>query len=41
MVVEAPYKYNNTSPNEGAVYVFMPPGETWVDHAKLTASDGF
>ena len=40
MVVGAPYKHNGTGPNEGAVYAFTPQGETWVEHAKLTASDG-
>ena len=41
MFFGAPYKYNETSPNEGAVYVFTPQGETWMEHAKLTASDWF
>ena len=41
MFFGAPYKYNATSPNEGTVYSFTPQGETWVEHAKLTANDGF
>ena len=38
MVVGAPYKSNDTSLNEGAVYAFTPQGETWVEHAKFTAN---
>ena len=41
MFFGAPYKYNDTSPNEGSVYEVISQGETWMEHAKLTASDGF
>ena len=41
MFFGAPYKYNDTSPNERTLYAFTPQGETWMEHAKLTASDGF
>ena len=41
MFFGAPYKYNATSTNEGTVYSFTPQVETWVEHAKLTASGGF
>ena len=41
MFFGAPYKYNDTSPNERALYAFTPQGETWMEHAKLTASGGF
>ena len=37
MVVGAPYKYNGTSLNEGAVFAFTTQGETCVEHVKLTA----
>ena len=39
MIVGAPYEYNVTSRNEGALYEFTPQGETCVEHSKLTAND--
>ena len=40
MFVRAAWKNNDNGLDEGAVYVFMPQGETWIDNTNLTASDG-
>ena len=40
MVIGAPGKDNGNGPNEGAVYTFMLQGDTWMEHAKVFASDG-
>ena len=40
MVVGQPTNDNGNGTNHGAVYVFTPQVETWVEDKKLTGSDG-